>query len=66
MNCTKCSSDTQVLDSRVSDESNIVRRRRSCLACNHRFTTYEVTAYTFEHYKQRDDLDSKLKKILKK
>jgi transcriptional repressor NrdR len=66
MNCIKCSGDTKVLDSRLSDGTNTVRRRRSCLVCNHKFTTHEVTAYTFEHYKQRDDLDSKLKKILKK
>jgi transcriptional repressor NrdR len=30
-----------VIDSRLNKESTITRRRRSCLACNHRFTTYE-------------------------
>jgi transcriptional repressor NrdR len=30
-----------VLESRLSHEGRSVRRRRSCVACNHRFTTYE-------------------------
>src|SRR5690606_21862992 len=33
--------DTRVLESRPTDEGAAVRRRRECLACNHRFTTYE-------------------------
>jgi transcriptional repressor NrdR len=40
--CPKCSSDdTKVLESRLSDGGRSVRRRRSCVKCNHRFTTYE-------------------------
>jgi len=40
MNCPSCKkSDTRVLDSR--DESDFVRRRRECLKCNYRFTTFE-------------------------
>ena len=40
MNCPVChSGDTRVVDSR--DDENAVRRRRECLACKHRFTTYE-------------------------
>lgn len=42
MRCPKCSfDDTKVLESRLSHEGRAVRRRRSCIACGHRFTTYE-------------------------
>jgi transcriptional repressor NrdR len=38
--CPTCrKSETRVVDSR--DDENVVRRRRECLACKHRFTTYE-------------------------
>ena len=33
--------DTKVLESRLSHEGRSVRRRRSCVQCNYRFTTYE-------------------------
>jgi transcriptional repressor NrdR len=33
--------DTQVIDSRASEEGAIIRRRRRCLECSKRFTTYE-------------------------
>jgi transcriptional repressor NrdR len=43
MRCPFCKSDdTQVVDSRVSDEGDSIRRRRRCVACNKRFTTYET------------------------
>jgi transcriptional repressor NrdR len=42
MKCPFCSkSDTQVIDSRASDEGASIRRRRRCLGCDKRFTTYE-------------------------
>lgn len=42
VHCPSCSfDDTKVIDSRVSEEGNAVRRRRSCLQCEYRFTTYE-------------------------
>jgi len=42
MKCPFCgNSDTQVVDSRVSEEGGTIRRRRRCLACDKRFTTYE-------------------------
>ena len=42
MKCPFCSSaDTQVIDSRVSDAGDSIRRRRRCMACQKRFTTYE-------------------------
>jgi transcriptional repressor NrdR len=43
MKCPFCSTDdTQVIDSRVNDEGNSIRRRRRCPACDKRFTTYET------------------------
>ncbi|MCW5625427.1 MAG: transcriptional regulator NrdR [Burkholderiales bacterium] len=43
MKCPFCShADTQVVDSRVSEEGDSVRRRRRCLSCDKRFTTYET------------------------
>lgn len=43
MKCPFCgASDTQVVDSRVSEEGNSIRRRRRCAACGKRFTTYET------------------------
>ena len=42
MNCPKCGNpDDKVLDSRSAREGAAIRRRRECLACAHRFTTYE-------------------------
>jgi transcriptional repressor NrdR len=42
MRCPSCSADdTKVIDSRESDEGTAIRRRRSCVRCQHRFTTYE-------------------------
>ena len=42
MKCHFCGNDeTGVVDTRVSDEGDIVRRRRKCSACDKRFTTYE-------------------------
>jgi transcriptional repressor NrdR len=43
MRCPFCQSDeTQVIDSRDSDDGDSIRRRRKCVACNKRFTTYET------------------------
>ena len=42
MHCPHCrSTDTRVLDSRVSDDGAAIRRRRSCPACEKRFSTVE-------------------------
>ena len=42
MKCPFCGHDeTAVADTRLSDEGDIVRRRRKCNACDKRFTTYE-------------------------
>ncbi len=42
MKCPFCGeNDNKVIDSRLSKEGNAIRRRRQCLACQRRFTTYE-------------------------
>ena len=43
MKCPFCgSAETQVIDSRVSEPGDSIRRRRRCVACQKRFTTYET------------------------
>jgi transcriptional repressor NrdR len=43
MRCPKCGNqDDKVIDSRASREGSTIRRRRECLQCSHRFTTYEA------------------------
>tara|TARA_Y100000758_G_scaffold219005_1_gene157707 strand:- start:455 stop:940 length:486 start_codon:yes stop_codon:yes gene_type:complete len=47
MRCPKCNcSEDKVIDSRSSKEGAIIRRRRECTKCNHRFTTYEQIEHT--------------------
>lgn len=42
MRCPFCANhETKVVDSRVSESQNAIRRRRECLSCQQRFTTYE-------------------------
>ncbi len=42
MKCPFCGADeTTVADTRINDDGDIVRRRRRCLTCEKRFTTYE-------------------------
>ena len=42
MRCPKCGfRDDKVIDSRQSRDGNAIRRRRVCLKCNYRYTTYE-------------------------
>lgn len=42
MRCPFCNHDeTQVVETRESDEGGVIRRRRRCLKCDKRFTTYE-------------------------
>ncbi len=47
MRCPFCgTADTQVVDSRVNDEGNSIRRRRRCSSWDKRFTTYESVELT--------------------
>ncbi len=42
MKCPYCHHvDTQVIDTRISEEGDSIRRRRRCASCDKRFTTYE-------------------------
>ena len=42
MKCPFCGNgENKVIDSRLSKDSNAIRRRRECIACGRRFTTYE-------------------------
>ena len=48
--CVKCiycdHAESKVIDSRPTDEGNVIRRRRECLGCGKRFTTYEKVEQT--------------------
>jgi transcriptional repressor NrdR len=47
MHCLKCGyEESKVVDSRSIEEGNSIRRRRECLKCKNRFTTYEKIEYT--------------------
>lgn len=47
MKCMYCGfTESKVLDSRPADEGSAIRRRRECLQCGKRFTTYEVIETT--------------------
>ncbi len=55
MYCPFCSAnDTKVTDSRLIHEGNQVRRRRECLICKERFTTYETAELTLPRIVKRD------------
>ena len=43
MKCPFCGySESKVIDSRPAEEGTTIRRRRECLSCQRRFTTYEI------------------------
>lgn len=55
MYCPFCyANDTKVTDSRLIREGNQVRRRRECLICKERFTTYETAELTLPRVIKRD------------
>ncbi|MGJ0516192.1 MAG: transcriptional regulator NrdR [Methylomicrobium sp.] len=55
MRCPFCAAqDTRVLDSRLTNEGDQVRRRRECTACKERFTTFEVAELTLPRVVKRD------------
>jgi transcriptional repressor NrdR len=54
MRCPFCSStDNRVVDSRISRDGRAVRRRRECLSCERRFTTYEYVEERPLHVRKR-------------
>jgi transcriptional repressor NrdR len=55
MRCPVCSAqDTRVLDSRLVNEGEQVRRRRECNVCKERFTTFETAELTLPRIVKRD------------
>jgi transcriptional repressor NrdR len=55
MRCPFCShEDTQVVETRDSDEGDSVRRRRRCVHCDKRFTTYERTEIALPSVVKKD------------
>jgi transcriptional repressor NrdR len=56
MRCPFCKEDhDKVVDSRSSDAGRVIRRRRQCLACKRRFTTYERIGEGFKLYVVKKD-----------
>ena len=55
MRCPKCGGqEDKVVDSRASREGATIRRRRECIACSHRFTTYEEIEHDQLMVQKRD------------
>ena len=55
MKCPFCAHpDTQVVDTRVSEDATSIRRRRRCGACDKRFTTYERPDVSFPALVKKD------------
>ncbi len=56
MRCPFCKEDSdRVVDSRSSDAGRVIRRRRQCLICKRRFTTYEKVGESFKLYVVKKD-----------
>ena len=56
MRCPYCKEDRdKVVDSRSSDAGRVIRRRRQCLMCKRRFTTYEKIGESFKLYVVKKD-----------
>src|SRR3954463_4717731 len=55
MKCPFCGhTETQVMETRVAEDGDFVRRRRQCAACEKRFTTYERPDVTFPAVVKKD------------
>lgn len=55
MHCPFCgANDTKVIDSRLASEGSMVRRRRECLSCTERFTTFETAELVMPHIIKSD------------
>ncbi len=67
MKCPFCGNlETQVVETRVSEEADFIRRRRQCGACDKRFTTYERPDVNFPTVVKKDGrrIEYKRSKIL--
>jgi transcriptional repressor NrdR len=63
MKCPFCGAvDSQVVDSRLSEEGDSIRRRRRCTACSKRYTTYETvelrTPQVVKHNGKREEFSA--------
>ena len=66
MKCPICShAETQVVETRISEDGDFIRRRRQCAACEKRFTTYERPDVSFPAIVKKDGrrIDYKRSKI---
>ena len=55
MKCPFCANlDTQVVETRISEDADFIRRRRQCGACEKRFTTYERPEVNFPTIVKKD------------
>jgi transcriptional repressor NrdR len=55
MRCPFCShTDTQVIETRISEDADSIRRRRQCASCEKRFTTYERPEISFPAVVKKD------------
>ncbi len=55
MKCPFCANlDTQVVETRISEDADFIRRRRQCSACEKRFTTYERPEVNFPTIVKKD------------
>lgn len=55
MKCPSCGHlENKVIDSRLSKEKNVIRRRRECFSCSRRFTTYEKVEETMPAINKKD------------
>lgn len=55
MKCPFCShTDTQVVETRLAEDGDLIRRRRQCAACEKRFTTYERPEVNFPAIVKKD------------
>jgi len=67
MKCPFCANlETQVVETRISEDADFIRRRRQCCACEKRFTTYERPDVTFPAIVKKDGrrIEYKRSKIL--
>jgi transcriptional repressor NrdR len=65
MRCPNCGSlDDLVVNNRHKEDHTIIRRRRECAACNHRWTTYELHANALKRLSDGDERNEDLIKLL--
>ena len=68
MRCPYCSySESKVIDSRPAEEGTTIRRRRECLSCGKRFTTYEIMERPVDQIERvADEIEQELQSSLER